>query len=125
MNFFEQQLRVILGNQYAFKSSKPVFAGRAAFIRLSDGRRARVEFAKGIMANCYEKLLVTVINVKDGAIDRLSLEFKDYSDRKGESVPYIWVDSYRDEACWYGQALTSSEIRRLAEAAHDFITVYE
>ena len=102
-----------------------MFAGRAAFIRLSDGRRARVEFAKGIMANCYEKLLVTVINVKDGAIDRLSLDFKDYSDRKGESVPYIWVDSYRDEACWYGQALTSSEIRRLAEAAHAFITVYE
>jgi len=44
MNFFEQQLRALTGRNTAFKSTSPVYVGRAAFLTLDEHIRARIEF---------------------------------------------------------------------------------
>ena len=127
MNYFEQQLHTFLGTPYAFKSTKPVYAGRAAFLMLSDNRRARIEFVTCGIADNYEALRITILDSHQGKIDTLLLRFKDYcATRKGSCsgtyAPHIWVD--RGCAEWYGQGPTSSEISKIATAAHNYIMVF-
>ena len=126
MNFFEQELRRFTGKETAFKSSKPLYAGRACFIQLSSNRRARLEFVTCGTADHFEALDVTILSTTDGKIDHLRLRFKDYcAQRKGGcsgSVwPHIWI--YRDETKWY-VAPTSLEIKAIAQAAYDYIMLF-
>ena len=129
MNFFEAQLNVFTGKQTAFKSSKPLFAGRAAFIRLSGSRRARIEFATCGTQEHYEALQVTIINALDGKIDALKLRFADYfATRKGSCagtyVPHIWA-RFSGGYEWYGPAPSSSEIKAITDAAYNYIMLFE
>ena len=91
MNFFEQELRRFTGKETAFKSSKPVYAGRACFIQLSGNRRARLEFVTCGTADHFEALDVTILSTTDGKIDHLRLRFKDYcAQRKGGCSGSVW-----------------------------------
>jgi len=126
MNFFEQELRRFTGKETAFKSSKPLYAGRACFIQLSGNRRARLEFVTCGTADHFEALDVTILSTTDGKIDHLRLRFKDYcAQRKGGCSgtvwPHIWI--YRDETKWY-VAPTGLEIKAIAQAAYDYITLF-
>ena len=126
MNFFEQELRRFTGKDTAFKSSKPVYVGRACFIPLSGNRRARLEFVTRGVADHYDALNVTILNTTDGKIDHLGLRFKDYCAQRqggcsGTVWPHIWI--YRDEAKWY-VAPTGLEIKAIAQAAYDYIMLF-
>lgn len=126
MNFFEQELRRFTGKDTAFKSSKPVYAGRACFIPLSGNRRARLEFATCGVADHFEALDVTIFSTTDGKIDHLTLRFKDCcAQRKGGCSgtvwPHIWI--YDEKAKWY-VAPTSLEIKTIAQAAYDYIMLF-
>lgn len=126
MNFFEQQLRNLTEKTAALKSSKPVFVGRACFITLSDGRRARLEFVTIGTANKFEALQITVINQKDGTLDKIRLRFADYFAPKGMYasgvlIPHIWI--YDGKAQWHGEPL-DSEKAALSKAAHDYIKLF-
>ena len=125
MNFFERELRRFTGSDTAFKSSKPLFTGRACFIQLSGNRRARLEFVTCGTANRFEALDVTILSATEGKIDQLRLRFKDYCATRngfsGDVWPHIWI--YREKADWYA-APTSSEIKAVAQAAHDYIMLF-
>ena len=126
MNFFEQELRRFTGKETAFKSSKPVYAGRACFIPLSGSRRARLEFVTCGVADHFEALDVTILSTTEGKIDQLRLRFRDYfALRKGGCsgtvCPHIWID--RGEAEWY-VAPTGLEIKTLAQAAYDYVMLF-
>ena len=126
MNFFEQALRHFTGKDTAFKSSKPLYAGRACFIPLSGNRRARLEFVTCGTVGHFEALDVTILSTTDGKIDHLRLRFRDYFAQlkggcSGTICPHIWI--YRGEAEWYGTP-TSSEIKTIAQAAYDYIMLF-
>lgn len=126
MNFFEQELRRFTGKDTAFKSSKPVYVGRACFITLSGNRRARLEFVTRGVADHYDALNVTILSTTEGKIDILQLRFSEYfAQRKGGCsgtvIPHIW--GYSDETKWY-VAPTSLEIRAIAQAAYDYIMLF-
>lgn len=126
MNFFEQELRTFTGKDTAFKSSKPVYAGRACFLVLSEGHRARIEFVTGMFADHYDALLVTILNRNDGKVDQLRVRFEDYCQPRkggcsGTVIPHIWV--YNSKPIWYS-APTSSEIKTVASAAYDYIQLF-
>ncbi len=126
MNFFEKELRRFTGKDTAFKSTKPLYVGRACFIPLSGSRRARMEFVTCGTANHFEALDVNILSTTDGKVDRLRLRFKDYFAAQvgscaGTCIPFIWVD--RGVAEWYKQP-TAAEIRALAQAAHDYIMLF-
>lgn len=126
MNFFEQELRRFTGKETAFKSSKPVYAGRACFIPLSGNRRARLEFVTCGTADHFEALDVTILSTTDGQIDHLRLRFKDYfAQRKGGCSgtvwPHIWI--YREKADWY-VAPTGLEIKTIAQTAYDYVMLF-
>jgi len=126
MNFFERELRRFTGKETAFKSSKPVYAGRACFIQLSGNRRARMEFVTCGTADHFEALDVTILSTTNGKIDHLRLRFNEYfAHRKGgcsgTTTPHIWV--YRGEAEWYTEP-TSLEIKAITQAAYDYIMLF-
>ena len=123
MNYFEQQLRNFLGAKYAFKSTTPVFIGRTAFLMLTGGRRARIEFVTGEIAGHYERFQITIMSVEDGVIDRLTLHFEDYCKRKYGEAPYF--ADYQGVYSWYRQDPTGSEIRSLTEAAYDYVLLFD
>lgn len=124
MNFFEQELRTLTGKDTAFKSSKPVYVGRACLIPLSEGRRARIEFVTLGYADHYAALQITILNRNEGKVDQLRLRFEDYckkGGRYGDTVPHIWVCD--GKARWY-VAPTSSEIKTITSTAHDYIQLF-
>lgn len=126
MNFFEKELRRFTSKDTAFKSTKPVYVGRACFLPLSSSRRARMEFVTCGTADRFEALDVTILSTTDGKVDHLRLRFKDYFTAQvgscaGTCIPFIWVD--RGAAEWYKQP-TVAEIKTLAQAAHDYIMLF-
>lgn len=76
MNFFQQQLKWILGNQPEFQDAK--YVGRACFVPLADGTRIKAEFITRGTHERYEALKLTAMNKSEGQIDATVLEFKDY-----------------------------------------------
>lgn len=75
MNFFQQQLKWILGNQPEFQDAK--YVGRACFVPLVDGTRIKAELITRGTHEKYEALKLTAMNKAEGQIDATILEFKD------------------------------------------------
>lgn len=125
MNFFEQQLRILTGKTTSFKSANPAYIGRACFITLSEGRRARMEFVTTGFTDHYEALQISVINLKDGKIDSILLRFSDYfrpdAFAGGTRIPHIWLCD--GKARWYGEPM-DGEKDTLSKAAHDYIRLF-
>ena len=127
MDFFEKQMRVITGKGTALESSKRAYIGRSCYITLSGDRLARLDFVLGGTYEKYECLEITILDKNKGCIDKLTLCFEDIfaSQRVGNgdtmTTPYIWI--YRGETSWYKQP-TISEIKTLAQTAHDYISLF-
>ena len=96
MNFYEQQLRNIFGNDDNIK-----------YIGLDSETKVKATFVTGIVANQYNALRMEVLNRKDGCIDRLTLRFEDYFTRSAKqgNLPHIWDD--KGNVMWYGTPLGS------------------
>ena len=67
MNFFQQQLKWILGNQPEFQDAK--YVGRACFVPLVDGTRIKAELITRGTHEKYEALKLTAMNKAEGQID--------------------------------------------------------
>ena len=65
MDFFEQELRKIVGSAYP----NTRYVGRAAYVNLGDGNRAKFEFVTLGYADNYEAIRGKIINQRDGEID--------------------------------------------------------
>ena len=126
MNFFEQQHRVITKDS-VFKSSACSYIGRSCYIKLSNERLARLDFTTNGTHDNYECYEIAILDKNKGCIDKLRLLFKDYFAAQpggcgGKTVPHIWIDL--GEASWY-KAPTSLEIKKLAQAAREYIALFE
>ena len=124
MNFFQQQLKWLLGNQPEFQDAK--YVGRACFVPLADGTRIKAELITRGTHEKYEALKLTAMNKAEGQIDATILEFKDYfAAQKGSTAgaftPHIWI--YREKPEWYG-APGYTEKEELGEAAGAYVRLF-
>ena len=124
MNFFQQQLKWILGNQPEFQDAK--YVGRACFVPLVDGTRIKAELITRGTHEKYEALKLTAMNKAEGQIDATILEFKDYfAAQKGSTAgaftPHIWI--YREKPEWYG-APGYTEKEELGKAAGEYVRLF-
>lgn len=119
MNFFEQQLRAILGNEPAFKNAR--YIGRACYASLDGGNKLKAEFITLSTADHYEALKLTAINPRDGEIDHLTLRFSDHFKRQAvhdyTAVPYIWT--YGKDTEWYARPSIEDKTA-LGDAAQEY-----
>lgn len=126
MNFFEQELRKIVGIAHP----DTTFVGRACYVRLSDRIRAKIQFTTCGTAERYEALQMTILNGNDGQVDTLRLRFADiwgkgqvnnlYNQQIG---PYAWT--YNGETEWYAYHPNSQDYRKLTKAVSDYLEVFQ
>ena len=105
-NFFEQELRKLFEDEEMIRS--PQFSGRACLGTLERDIRVKAEFVSTKIADEYDALRLTVLNRKEGEIDKTTLRIVDMIGRKkipsnphfqdGIS-PHIWTDRSQHE--WY------------------------
>ena len=62
MNFFEQELRKIIGQSTAAADAS--YVGRSCFVRLNPDLRAKLTFITMGIASHYEALKMTILNRK-------------------------------------------------------------
>jgi len=128
MNYFEQELRRLFGNDAAISDKR--FVGRAFFGKLTDNLRVRVEFVTLGTADKYEAIKATIINRNDGPVDALTLRFSDLPGKKMVSnpnfrdgiAPYIW--KYGDKIEWYVYKPTKADYDQISESLNDYFNVF-
>lgn len=128
MNYFEQELRKLFGNNAAISDKR--FVGRAFFGKLTDNLRVRVEFVTMGTADHYQALKATVINRNDGPVDSVTLRFSDLLGKKAVDnpnfskgvTPYIW--KYGEEISWYVYKPNKADYDKISDAINDYLDVY-
>ena len=75
MNFFESELKKIIGNSAILKDQK--YVGRMCYGTIGGDLRARVEFVTLGVSDHYAGIKASVINRKEGVVDSILLQFSD------------------------------------------------
>ena len=97
MNFFEQELRKIVGSAYP----DATYIGRACYVRLGEENRAKIQFVTGIVSNQYNALQMTILNRSEGTVDTLRVSLTDLLGKQATKnpnfrngvEPHIWDDN--------------------------------
>lgn len=123
MNFYEQELRHIVGGRFP----DAVYVGRACFIPLRGGNRAKLYFATGGYADHYDRLQMTIIKPDEGKVDQMAIRFQDVFGTRGQScsgitAPYIWNDSGRPH--WYVQP-SEKDIAALRKSVAEYAELFQ
>lgn len=126
MNFFEQELRKIVGSQYP----DAAFVGRACYVRLNEMNRAKIQFTTCGTADRYQALQMTILNRNDGQVDTLRLRFADLLGKGQVSNPYIqqsgpYAWTYNGKTEWYAYHPNDQDYRQLADAVSGYLDVFQ
>ena len=100
-------------------------------MQLGDMNRAKIEFVKGIQADRYIALQMTILNRCEGKVDVLWLQFEDLFGKQTASNsncskriwPYIWDD--RGNVDWNGYHPTRQDYEALSNAVSDYLEVFQ
>ena len=127
MDFFEKELRKIIGS--AYPNAK--YVGRAAYVDLGGGNRAKFEFVALGYADHYAAIRGKVINRRDGEIDVNLIRFSDVLGKKQTVnpnfrdgiVPYIWSDHGKSE--WYVYKPTQADYALLTKNVKEYVSIFQ
>lgn len=123
MTFFEKELRKIVGAIYP----EAKYIGRAAYVELGGGNRAKFEFVTMEYLQHYVAIKASIINRDEGMIDSVTLRFADlFSPKKlpmGSKKPHAWADGGKVE--WYGFTPTAADYDSLIAAVSDYTELFE
>ena len=127
MTFFEQELRKIVGAIYPDAK----YIGRAAYVDLGGGNRAKLRFITMGIADNYEALCVDIINQFDGKVDTNTIRFGDVIGKQQTGnhnllqgiKPHFW--SYNDTVEWYVYKPAQADYDRLTAAVSDYTELFE
>lgn len=129
MNFFESELRKIMGNSNILKDQK--YVGRMCYGTISEDLRARIEFVTLGRSDHYEGLKTSIINRKEGVVDSILLRFTDIwgkpkvsnpNFREGVN-PHIWTDSGKSD--WYVFHPSKADYQKLTAGVENYLSVFQ
>ncbi len=126
MTFFESELRKIID----LKIFDAKYIGRACYVQLSNSNRVKIEFVTCGHADRYEALQMSILNLRDGQIDKLLLRFADilgkgqvsniYNQQHG---PYVWICDGKPE--WYAYKPSQADYRKIRENVSEYLSVFQ
>lgn len=127
MDFFEKELRKIVGSVYPDAK----YVGRAAYVDLGECSRAKFEFVTLGHAGHYEAIRGKIINPRDGEIDVNVMRFSDVLGKKqtanpnfrGGIVPYIWTCDGESE--WYVYKPTKADYGLLTKNVSEYASIFQ
>ncbi|MSS91338.1 hypothetical protein FYJ45_24805 [Eisenbergiella tayi] len=129
MNFFESELKKIMGNSNILKDQK--YVGRMCYGTISEDLRARIEFVTLGVHDHYAGLKTSIINRKEGVVDSMLLRFTDIwgkpkvsnpNFREGVN-PHIWTDNGKSD--WYVFHPTNADYQKLAAGVENYLSVFQ
>ena len=123
MNFYEQELRRIVGKRFP----DAVYVGRACFLPLRGGNRGKLTFATGGIADHYDRLQMVILKPDEGKADQVSIRFSDVfatrgQNHPGSAVPHIWDDDGKPH--WYVQP-SEKDMAALGEAVSEYAELFQ
>lgn len=129
MNFFEDELKKIMGESAILKDQK--YVGRSCYGTVSDELRARIEFVTLGTYGHYEGIKASIINRKEGVVDSMLLRFADIWGRRKVGnpnfqdgiVPYIWNDNGKSD--WYVFKPGKEDYRQAAGGIENYLSVFQ
>lgn len=129
MNFFESELRKIMGNSSVLKDQK--YVGRICYGTISKDLRARVEFVTLGICDHYAGLKISIINRKEGVVDSMLLRFTDVlgkqktnnPDFTGEVNPHIWT--YDGISEWFAFRPKTADYQKLANGVENYLSIFQ
>ena len=129
MNFFESELKKIMGDSAILKDQK--YVGRMCYGTIGGDLRARVEFVTLGVSDHYAGIKASVINRKEGVVDSILLRFSDIWGKPKVSNPnfkegvnpHIWTDSGKSE--WYVFRPGAAEYQKVADTLENYMSVFQ
>ena len=129
MNFFESELKKIMGDSAILKDQK--YVGRMCYGTIGGDLRARVEFVTLGVSNHYAGLKASVINRKEGVVDSILLRFSDIWGKPKVSNPnfkegvnpHIWTDNGKSD--WYVFYPGAAEYRKAADTLENYLSIFQ
>ena len=129
MNFFESELKKIMGSSNILKDQK--FVGRMCYGTISEDIRARVEFVTLGVHDHYAGIKASIINRKEGVVDSILLRFTDIWGKQKVSNPnfregvnpHIWTDSGKSD--WYVFHPAKADYQKLADSVENYLSVFQ
>ena len=125
---FQNDLNKIFGNDSIFDNTR--FVGRACYGSLGADLKASAQFVSLHISNQYDALKINIINRTEGAIDSVTIRFKELwgnkftnnpNFREGVS-PHLWLDG--DKLEWYVYTPTNTDFQELREAVSEYTELF-
>ena len=121
MNFFEHELRVLFGDSELL-SADSVFMGKTLIGKVDEGIRVKLQFASTFIQNQYDAITLSVINRKDGLVDKQTFKFEYIIGLKNGGSPHIWEND--NKASWYGFRPTEREYGKITDTISGYMAMY-
>ena len=128
MNFFEQELRKLVGQSNAL--ADPRYIGRALYDTVGGNITAKIQFVTMGTHEKYEALKITMLNNSGGEIDSSLIRFPDLWGAKpvnnpnfrGGVFPYIWT--YNGKSEWYAYTPSPADYGELADSVDEYLDLF-
>lgn len=128
MSFLQQELKKI--TDLSQLSGPVTFVGEVGYSVVSEDVRLRLEFLRSDHST-YNGLAMTMINRKEGLIDKINLSFQVLLGVKAVSnpnfkegvIPHIWKEINKTD--WYVYYSTKSDYQKMADAMDRYISMFQ
>lgn len=129
MTVYEKELRKLFENSGLM--DHPQYSGRVCVGELGKDLRVRAEFLSTHIASQYDAIRLTVLNRKEGVVDRTLLRFKDVWGKKSvpgnpnfrEGVlPHLWDDS--GDVDWYAYHPNAADYAALRQSVGQYLSMF-
>lgn len=129
MTVYEKELRKLFENSGLMDC--PQYSGRVCVGELGKDLRVRAEFLSTHIASQYDAIRLTVLNRKEGVVDRTLLRFKDVWGKKpvpGNSnfregvLPHLWDDSGAVD--WYAYHPNAADYAALRQSVGQYLSMF-
>lgn len=129
MNFYEQELKKIMGESGVLK--KQQYVGRKCYGVIDGEIRGCVEFVTLGISNQYAGIKASLLNRKEGQIDSMLIRFSDLFGKKKVHnpnfidgiVPHIWEDGGKPE--WYVYHPEERDYKQLMEEVENYFGIFQ
>lgn len=123
MDFFEKEMRQMLGDNGIFQDAK--FVGKTMLAKLDDNLRIKLQFIASHISGQYDTVQMTVINRTEGVVDKQNFKFSDIIGkcvRPGrEPLDYHMWEYNKPE--WY-TPVSPTDKARIADTIMDYAKMY-
>lgn len=120
---FENELKRIFDDMESLTDKK--YIGRAFYGKIDKELRLKAQYVTMGYADHYSALKLEVLKKNEGVVDTNIIRFDDlWSNRTATGGShYIWI--YNREIDWYGYQPNKQDMRQLADAVEDYVSVYQ